>query len=73
MDRYEKSLEDFAKALKRLEEAFRRAKELEGTEEYTFYRDSTIQRFEFTFEIMWKAVKRFLEKEGITCRSPRGA
>lgn len=72
MDRYEKSLSDFEKALSRLEEAFHKARELKGTEDYTFYRDSTIQRFEFTFEIMWKAMKIFLEKEGIICRSPRG-
>ncbi len=72
MDRYERYLEGFEKALKRLKEALRRAEKLRGTEEYPFYRDSTIQRFEFTFEIMWKTVKKFLEREGLTCRSPRG-
>ncbi len=71
MGGYEKPVEDFAKALERLREAFLKAKELKGSQEYVFYRDSTIQRFEFTFEIMWKAVKKFLEREGLTCRSPR--
>jgi len=42
-----------------------------GTEDYTFYRDSAIQRFEIAFELMWKTVKLFLEKEGIICRSLR--
>ena len=42
-----------------------------GTEDYTFYRDSAIHRFKVAFELMWKTVKLFLEKEGIICRSPR--
>ena len=46
--------------------------ELKGREEYPFYRDSTVQRFEFTFETAWKAMKEFLGREGILCRSPRG-
>ena len=38
-----------------------------------FFRDSTIQRFEFTLEIAWKSVKSFLlEHEGVECRSPKG-
>ncbi len=56
----------------RPEEAFQRTEELKEAEDYNFYRDSTIQRFEFTFEVMWKAIKAFLEREGIICRSPRG-
>lgn len=36
-------------------------------------RDATIQRYEFSFELLWKAVKIFLkEKEGIECNSPKG-
>jgi nucleotidyltransferase substrate binding protein (TIGR01987 family) len=35
-------------------------------------RDATIQRFEFTFEAAWKALKTFLEdKHGIVCQSPK--
>ncbi len=33
--------------------------------------DATIQRFEFTFELCWKTLKRFLEVEGIVVKSPR--
>jgi nucleotidyltransferase substrate binding protein (TIGR01987 family) len=36
-------------------------------------RDAAIQRFEFTFEAIWKAAKEFLfEYEGIDVGSPKG-
>ena len=35
-------------------------------------RDATIQRFEYTFEAVWKLCKTYLkEKEGIVCNSPK--
>lgn len=34
-------------------------------------RDGTIQRFEFTFELLWKTTKMFLEYEGFQCAGPR--
>lgn len=35
-------------------------------------RDATIQRYEFSFELLWKAVRLFLkEHEGIECNSPK--
>lgn len=33
--------------------------------------DATIQRFEFTFELFWKTLKKFLFKEGIDVKTPR--
>ncbi len=37
-------------------------------------RDSSIQRFEFTFEICWKATKEFLQHEhGVDVNSPKQA
>ena len=33
--------------------------------------DGTIQRFEFTFELFWKAMRRLLAREGIEGNSPR--
>jgi len=71
MDRFNKIIEDFKNSLSRFEEAVLKTEELKNTSEYPFYRDSAIQRFEFTFEIMWKTLKVFLEREGIICRSPR--
>jgi len=55
---------NFKKALLSLEQGIKDAKgELE--------KDGVIQRFEFTFELMWKALKIFLFEEGIECKSPR--
>lgn len=35
-------------------------------------RDATIQRYEFTFELLWKVVKLYLEEEESTeCTSPK--
>jgi len=67
-----KLLLDYRKALNRLKDAYSKATTSKGTEDYEFFRDSTIQRFEFSVELMWKTIKRFLEThEGITCRSPK--
>ena len=34
-------------------------------------RDATIQRFEFTFEVVWKTLKIYLERQGHECGGPR--
>lgn len=34
-------------------------------------KDGVIQRFEFTFELLWKTLKIFLEGEGIECITPK--
>lgn len=34
-------------------------------------RDATIQRFEFSFEAVWKALKLYLEHQGHECGGPR--
>jgi len=42
-------------------------------EPYTvIVRDAAIQRFEYTFEALWKFLKEYLQKkEGIVCSSPK--
>ena len=55
----EKKLQDFGSALHRLKEAVEKTNAYVEKEEYTFFRDSTIQRFEFTLEIAWKSIKQF--------------
>ena len=36
-------------------------------------RDATIQRFEYSFEVVWKAAKQYLrDREGIDVASPKG-
>jgi len=68
-----KKLADFHNSLQRLEEAHHKTIAHKDDDEYTFFRDSTIQRFEFTLEIAWKSIKSYLlEQEGIECRSPKG-
>ena len=50
------------KALSRLKESYLKALTSVGTEDYEFFRDSTIQRFEFSVELMWKVIKVFFGK-----------
>jgi len=38
-----------------------------------FIRDSAIQRFEFTYELAWKVLRRYLAYQGVEARSPRDA
>ncbi len=67
------SLETFEKALNRLKEAYQEAEKHREMHYYPFFRDSALQRFEFSVETMWKAVKVFLfSAEGLSCRSPKG-
>jgi len=67
-----KKLSDFQNALERLNEAYVKTIDHREDEEYSYFRDSTIQRFEFTLEIAWKSIKTFLlEHDGIECRSPK--
>jgi nucleotidyltransferase substrate binding protein (TIGR01987 family) len=57
---------DYRKALTRLHEALEQS-------ESDLVRDAAIQRFEFTFELAWKAMKLFLEFKGIDARGPKDA
>ena len=54
----------FERALSRLDEALAKPED-------SIVRDACIQRFEFTFEMAWKALQRFALAEGIECVSPR--
>jgi len=68
----EKKLSDYANALGRLQESYAKTNLHKNDDEFSFYRDSTIQRFEFTLEIAWKSIKTFLlEHDGVECRSPK--
>ncbi|MBI3752877.1 MAG: nucleotidyltransferase substrate binding protein [Deltaproteobacteria bacterium] len=67
MERLRLKYEDAKRALKTLEEILR--------EPYSIIiRDAAIQRFEYTFEAIWKFLKEYLkEKEGILCNSPKSS
>ncbi len=68
----EQKLRDFQSAFSRLKEAYQRSLSERYSEDFSFFRDSTIQRFEFTVEIFWKTIKSFLKiQEGVSCLSPK--
>lgn len=60
------SFAKFQKALKRLDEGIKKAKD-------QLDNDGVIQRFEFTFELTWKTLKLYLLNEGIITNSPKEA
>ena len=53
-------------AVNKLDEGINKAKD-------QLDQDGVIQRFEFTFELLWKALKLFLTDEGIVTKSPKEA
>ncbi len=57
--------------LNSLDEASQRLSEAISQPKSEFTRDSVIQRFEFTFEMMWKLLQTILLSNGIECASPR--
>lgn len=61
----ERNLELFKKAMDRFSEVLQEP-------ESSIVMDATIQRFEFTYELMWKTLKVFLEDvHGVRTVSPR--
>ena len=70
--RFEDGLYNFRRAFERYDEAVTRRQEFERDGFGDIYLDLAVKRFEFTFEMAWKAVKRCLDYLGIECLSPRG-
>jgi nucleotidyltransferase substrate binding protein (TIGR01987 family) len=69
MKKREVKLINFNKALQRLKEAIMLFKQNSAND---VVRDGVIQRFEFTYELAWKAAKEYLEYAGIVgITSPR--
>lgn len=58
-------------AMQKLENAFSRLKGGVEVAKDELDKDGVIQRFEFTFELLWKTLKMFLEYQGIDVKSPR--
>ncbi|ULA63377.1 MAG: DUF86 domain-containing protein [Nitrospira sp.] len=55
----------FSQAIVRFNEALR-------APETDLSRDAAIQRFEFCFELAWKAIQEQARIEGLDCQSPKG-
>lgn len=60
----EEIIKSFEKSLKRFEEILKKKKTVAN-------RDSAIKRFEFTVELAWKSIQKFLRDQKIICRSPK--
>ena len=58
-----KKIENYQKAVQRLKEG---VAEHQAYPENDVIRDGIIQRFEFTFELSWKAAKEYLVDQGIS-------
>ena len=52
--------------------AIARLREVLNQPETDVSRDAAIQRFEFCFELAWKAIQERAREEGLDCQSPRG-
>lgn len=57
-------LASFEKSLGRLGEVLKEERTITN-------RDASIQRFEFTIELAWKCIQKFLKGQNIVCRSPK--
>jgi len=51
--------------------AITRLREVLDQPETDVIRDAAIQRFEFCFELAWKAVQERAREEGLECQSPK--
>ena len=65
------SKERFAERKAELQNAVKRLQEAVAQPESDLVRDAVILRFEFTFELAWKSLKIYLERQGLDCGGPR--
>src|SRR5205814_10719830 len=65
------SKERFAERQGEVKSAAARLAEVVAQPDTEIVRDAAIQRFEFTFEVVWKTLKLFLERQGHECGGPR--
>jgi len=64
MNRLKSLIEDLEMANERLKEAV-------NAEPTSMNKDATLQRFEFTFELVWKTIQEWTKDRGLICRSPK--
>jgi len=69
--RFEDGLHNFQKAVERFGEVVDRREEFYREGFGDIYLDLVVKRFEFTFEMSWKAIKRYLDFIGLSCNNPR--
>lgn len=71
--RAEDSFYNFSSALEKYESVVKRYEEFKNEGFADVYLDLIVKRFEFTYEMSWKALKRYLEFLGFDIKSPRQA
>ncbi len=69
--RFEDGLYNFRKASERFSEAVERREEFYREGYGDIYLDLAVKRFEFTYEMSWKAIRRYLDYAGLEALSPR--
>ncbi|MDQ1244547.1 MAG: Nucleotidyltransferase substrate binding protein [Campylobacterota bacterium] len=69
--RAEDGLHNFTSALEKYESAVKRYEEFKSEGFGDVYLDLIVKRFEFTYEMSWKALKRYLEFLGFEVKNPR--
>ena len=65
------SKERFGERQAEVGKAAARLLEAVAVPENALVRDAVIQRFEFSFELVWKTLKLYLERQGHECGGPR--
>lgn len=65
------SKERFIERQAEVRNAVARLQEAVAQPESSIVRDAVIQRFEFSFELVWKTLKLYLERQGHECGGPR--
>ena len=58
-------------SIEKLNNAFNKLKEGVELSSTELEKDGVIQRFEFTFELLWKRLKIYLNYKGILAKTPR--
>lgn len=63
--------EELKYAYRKLNDAFTKLQEGVDVAKDELEKDGVIQRFEFTFELLWKVLKIFLKSKGVETKTPK--
>jgi nucleotidyltransferase substrate binding protein (TIGR01987 family) len=69
--RFEDGLYNYTRAFEKFDSAVKSSGKFIADGYGDIYLDLVVKRFEFTFEMSWKAIKRYLDFVGLVCKNPR--